>query len=117
MQEPTSTPYSTSQLSETSPEGFGVALTSNTTVTAQKLALDRGLPKGMAPKAPRAAAITPGVSAQTPQPISEQRVLEGLTTEELCKRSKNELDIMIEEAQKMGNLVSPSFILSSSLFA
>lgn len=48
------------------------------------------------------ATITPRVAGLAPQPTSEQRALMEIN------RPRDDLDMMIEEALKMGNLVSRS---------
>lgn len=51
-------------------------------------------------------ATTSGVAGLASEPTSEQGALVGLTIE--MNRPKDDLDMMIEEALKMGNLVSHS---------
>lgn len=51
------------------------------------------------------ATITPRVAGLAPQPTSEQKALIEIN------RPKDDLDMMIEEALKMGNLVSRSQLL------
>lgn len=62
------------------------------------------------PKTP--AATTPGVVGPAPPPTSEQRAPEGLMME--TNRPKDDLDLMIEEALKMGDLVSHSQLFGGS---
>lgn len=58
------------------------------------------------------AATTPGVANPAPPPTSEQRALMGLMGE--TNRPKDDLDHMIEEALKMGDLVGLSYLGNNS---
>lgn len=59
------------------------------------------------------AATTPGVAGPAPPPASEQRALLGLMGE--TNRPKDDLDHMIEEALKMGDLVSLDYLGNNSI--